>query len=142
MMNGKPTGDSSPMLRRYSVGISDDGTIGEEYVAVYFCLNDCGKVIDVCVAYRPHPVMTREDHREFAVLSNQFRCSEGNLSIEWPNGDGSLNPNGLFLDLISIGFGNHDEFIRAVREFSRIRECGWARDMLWDKIKHGFGATL
>src|SRR4051794_38184108 len=61
-LNRGKTGDRSPMLGRYNVGIDKAGLIEAEYVTVYWDKAPTyNSIRNLCVAYCPRDVMTEKD---------------------------------------------------------------------------------
>ncbi len=78
------------------------------------------------------PLKLREDpqNRErYTAWRKNWSAILGNSSADWmrPNG---ITPAEVFGVLLSCGFQDELELKHALREFSGIQECGWARDML------------
>jgi hypothetical protein len=57
-----------------------------------------------------------------------WSCDYGNSVSGWLENDAT--PAGLFGDMLRSGFLNAKELENALREFSHIVECNWAREML------------
>lgn len=138
-INRGKTGDRSPMLGRYSVGIDKARLIEAEHVVVYWDKGpDYKSVSNLCVAYCPREVMTEKDF-DIWWAWDTFDCVMGNCCTGWPAGKHSSGetddygncPTGLFGHLLNSGFTDKEEMTRALREFARIKECHWARRMLW-----------
>lgn len=137
-MNRAKTGDRSPMLGRHNVGIDKKGLIEAKHVTVYWDFGPENKTVrNICVVYCPREVMTT---RDFDIWRgwDTFDCVMGNCCSGWPEGWDSSGkpdyencPTGLFGHLLAYGFTDKDETTRALKEFARIKECSWAREMLW-----------
>jgi hypothetical protein len=142
-LNRRKTGDRSPMLGRHKLGNGKDGLIEAQHVTVYWDFGpDCKSVRNLSVVYCPRTVMTS---RDFDIWRDwdTFDCVMGNCCTDWPEGrDARGNPDfencpaGLFGHLLAYGFTDKDEITRALREFAHIKECPWAREMLWIAPHH------
>jgi len=88
------------------------------------------RIRDVEVALAPIVALndTAKSERYYA-WRKKWASTMGNTSAEWmqPNG---ITPAEVFGVLLSCGFVDALEMKHAVREFSGIQECDWARDML------------
>ena len=152
----RPTGAENPALKWFGNLLSEDGLYPAEDIMIYFNQdyeNSC-KVFGVAVVYFPRKHIQEkgyEDHPTVMMISsiynkNLFQCSSGNCFFDdWmkyhnkksppphdPEVDANLGfgPDEDFECFKAWGFTTPEEKKRAIKEFARIRECQWARDML------------
>lgn len=142
--NRRKTGDQSPAYQFYRKILQPDGLIDAEHIEIYFdtdqdteVLNKHGNpkmgVFNVTVAFIPrdHAATDRwEEFMRYWMAWDTWDNCVGSSSINWMKNEVET-PEGVFAGLCGeYGFTRKEEFYRAVREFARIRQCQWARDML------------
>jgi len=87
-------------------------------------------VCDVAVILAPHEARKNaEKWQTYQIWRKKWCASLGNSCDGWmePNG---TSPAEAFGVLLSCGFRDTLELQTALREFSMIEECDWAREML------------
>lgn len=136
-------GDDSPMIGRYTVGIDKHGLIDASQVVIawnYRTSEEPKGIANVTVLYRPRDRMTADElHRFGDWISRYWSATAGNVSAKWmtttlDDQGAPMQPTERFGDMLASGFIRTEELNRAVREFARIKECEWARRMLWNEF--------
>lgn len=142
--NRHKTGDQSPAYRFYRKLLKPDGLIDAKHIEVYFdfdsdptVLNAKGHpksgVFNVVVAFIPREHAFNDHGDEFMsywMAWDTWDNCVGSSSMNWMKNKYET-PEAVFAGLCGeYGFTRKEEFYRAVREFARIRQCQWARDMI------------
>jgi hypothetical protein len=70
--------------------------------------------------------------------AERYDCDDGNCWRGWATHAGH-GPEVVFRELLVTGFKSPEHLINAVREFARIRQCQWARDMLKPHVARKMG---
>lgn len=88
-------------------------------------------MLDVEVVFVPRQALRDRDlQRAYGAYNKQWRSDLGNSVAGWmSSGPDRMTPETVFGDLLRNQFKNQDELINALKEFSHIEECEWARDM-------------
>jgi hypothetical protein len=85
--------------------------------------NKKGRVTEVLVFDRSDP--PHEESR-YDLLDN----SGGACSADWVTGeDPRSSPEGIFIEMLHVGFVSPDAMLQALEEFGKIETCEWARTM-------------
>lgn len=153
-----PTSADNPALDWFRHLLPKDGLYPAEDVVIYWNLKGNPPLIqDVAVVFYPRKYMEEKnysDHPAEMMISvcyskERFYESSGNCNSDWmkydnkkspPPHDPETNtnfgfgPNEDFEGLKALGFASSEEEHRAIKEFARIRECQWARDMLFNYV--------
>ncbi|MCS5597939.1 MAG: hypothetical protein NZ828_11875 [Alphaproteobacteria bacterium] len=123
----------------------DDRLFFAKDAKIYFNMYK-GKVYDVVVAFFPSDYLTQKGYSDHPVYSanasvfnkEELSCSSGNCFSDWmktvrddcSDGFPSIgnSPYEDFRTFEEMGFLDNTERARALKEFSRIKECDWARE--------------
>lgn len=66
-----------------------------------------------------------------AILdSDAFPNSFGRVVLGWMEGDPRMTPEGVFAGMLVDGCASTKYLLQTLREFAKVRECGWARSFL------------
>ncbi|MBB4265737.1 hypothetical protein [Roseospira visakhapatnamensis] len=101
-----------------------------EHVDIFWRRDENFLIRDVEVALAPRDALKNpEKQQRYSQWRKTWTANLGNSCADWmqPNG---TTPAEVFGVLLSCGFADHLELKHALREFSSIQGCDWARDML------------
>lgn len=149
----RPTGADNPALDWFRHLLPEDGLYPAEDAMIYWNRDDKGRIKNVAVVFYPRKYMAEKNYDDHPVQMMVSACyskesffnSSGNCSSYWmkydnkksppphdpeTNANSGFGPNEDFAGLKALGFASPEEEHRAIKEFARIRECQWARDML------------
>ncbi|MCC7426571.1 MAG: hypothetical protein IT557_06685 [Alphaproteobacteria bacterium] len=119
--------------------ITHDGLFLEKDVTILFkTLASASKncVHSVHVAFCPRIALEDPDlQRQYDKWSQQWPAELGNSSQDWLDVDG-WNAAKVFGHLLAQGFASQKELISALQEISKIKECQWARDIVYGIEKY------
>ncbi|MQX38248.1 hypothetical protein [Roseospira navarrensis] len=110
--------------------LGPSGRYPAKHVEIFWNRTEDFKVRDVAVVLAPEKLRRDpEKGRLFGIWRKKWVGNLGNSSEDWmvPNG---VTPAEVFGVLLSSGFPDTLELQVALREFSTIEECDWAREML------------
>lgn len=80
----------------------------------------------------------RTDDTEWEACSERYECNDGNCWRGWATAEGH-GPEVVFRGLLVDGFKSPRRLIEAIRQFAKIRQCQWARDMLKPHVSEKLG---
>ncbi len=83
-------------------------------------------------------ITARNKDTDWWAYSERYDCSDGNCWSGWATADGH-GPEVVFRGLLVTGFKSPDHLIDAIREFAKIRQCRWAREMLKPHVAQKLG---
>lgn len=116
--------------------IDRDARYDQRNVQIWW--NGPPRVSDVYVEYVPHAVRYGHEPAPDGFWSAQraltidMDCDAGNSCADWCDGtDLRSTPAGVFGGmLLDGGFASPDEMVKALRQFAKIEQCEWAREVL------------
>lgn len=124
--------ETSPFRAYASSFTGRDGLYAAHDVMILWNLNSQGEAVDLTVCLRPldHGFEDKVSER-FDRWQGRYSNANGNCVADWMRGDPRATPAALFgWLLIEEKFPNREQTINAIRQFAKIRECEWARQMV------------
>jgi hypothetical protein len=123
---------SNPLIEPFRNMLAEDGKYPAKHVDVFWnqeTVNGHSLIKDVEVVFAPKASASDPDlWNRYRRYNKIWSCDYGNSISVWLEDDAT--PAGLFGDMLRSGFLNAKELENALREFSHIVECNWAREML------------
>jgi hypothetical protein len=95
------------------------------------------RVTEVVVA----EITERNKDTDWWTLDKRYECNDGNCWRGWATDEGH-GPEVVFRGLLVDGFKSPQHLIDAIRQFAKIRQCQWARDMLKPHVAEKLGIVV
>ncbi|MDB5437822.1 MAG: hypothetical protein JWM33_249 [Caulobacteraceae bacterium] len=123
----------NPAYQRFRYLLPADGLYPARWVDIFSNSDDSLRYYDVEVVFVPRgngaPELDRAFWDAFADYNRHWMGDLGNSVAGWMQPHG-LNPAKVFAMMLVYGFVNQEELNNALHEFSYIKECNWAREMV------------
>jgi hypothetical protein len=123
---------SNPLMKPFSNMLAEDGKYLAEHVDTFWNIErkDGNLLVkDVETVFAPKERTKHPDLlNQYWNYYKRWSCDLGNSCDGWMEGE--LTPAIIFGDMLRSGFLNQNELVSALKEFSHIVECNWAREML------------